>query len=202
MDFNTLQKANEAIKTTNIGKDKEYAEVNQRIKAFRMLYPEGSITTELVSLTADETGNGICIFKALVKNDMGVEIATGFAREKENSSFINKTSFIENCETSAVGRALAFCGIGIDTSVASYEEVMNAKANQEEPKPKMPEKTVYKKDEVKAYPETAKMLELAKEKYPEGSEALKKLLECWKIEKLEDAQPAHLMVIWNKYGDK
>ena len=59
-----------------------------------------------------------------------VLLAKGTAQEKENSSFINKTSFIENCETSAVGRALGMLGIGIDTSVASYEEVANAIENQ------------------------------------------------------------------------
>jgi hypothetical protein len=57
-------------------------------------------------------------------------LATGYAQEKESSSFINKTSYIENCETSAVGRALGFCGFGIDVSVASYEEVANAINNQ------------------------------------------------------------------------
>ena len=51
--------------------------------------------------------------------------------EKESTSYINKTSYIENCETSAVGRALGMAGFGIDTSVASYEEVSNAIAQQE-----------------------------------------------------------------------
>ena len=58
-------------------------------------------------------------------------MATGLAQEKENSSFINKTSFVENCETSAWGRALGNLGIGIDTAVASAEEVKNAILNQE-----------------------------------------------------------------------
>ena len=48
MTFEELQKANQSIATTNI-KGKEYAEVNQRIKAFRMVYPDGCIHTELVS---------------------------------------------------------------------------------------------------------------------------------------------------------
>lgn len=88
--FENIQKANETIKTTDI-KGKEYAEVNQRIKAFRMLYPQGSIETELIS-----NENGICIFKATVKNEEGKILGTGTAYEKENSSFINKTSYIEN----------------------------------------------------------------------------------------------------------
>ena len=124
--FEDIAKANKEIKTTDI-KGKDYAEVNQRIKAFRMVYPNGSITTEIVSLE-----NGIVTMKTTVRDDEGKILATGYAYEKENSTFINKTSFIENCETSAVGRALGMCGFGIDTSVASYEEVANAQENQKQ----------------------------------------------------------------------
>ena len=128
--YEDLRKANETIETTNI-KGKEYAEVNQRIKAFRMVYPEGYICTELVS-----NENGVCIFYASVgyTTETGdqIPLGEGHAYEKEGSSFINKRYYIENCETSAVGRALGMAGFGIDTSVASYEEVGNAIANQEE----------------------------------------------------------------------
>lgn len=127
--FEDIQKANETINTTNI-KGKEYAEVNQRIKAFRMLYPNGTIKTKLLN-----NENGICIFKAVVgyldENQNLIILGTGTAYEKENSTFINKTSYIENCETSAVGRALGMAGFGIDTSVASAEEVNNAIQQQE-----------------------------------------------------------------------
>lgn len=134
--YEQIQKANETIKTTDI-KGKDYAEVNQRIKAFRMVYPSGTIETEMVS-----NENGVCIFKAKVGyyqiyangDDFKEEyhlLATGTAYEKENSTFINKTSYIENCETSAVGRALGMCGFGIDRSVSSAEEVQNAIENQE-----------------------------------------------------------------------
>lgn len=122
--FKDIQEANKTIKTTDV-KGKDYAEVNQRIKAFRMVYPQGTIKTEMVSNV-----NGICIFKAEVLDQDAKVLATGTAYEKENSSLINKTSYIENCETSAVGRALGMCGFGIDTSVASAEEVQNAMANQ------------------------------------------------------------------------
>ena len=126
--FEAIQKANESIKTTDI-KGKDYAEVNQRIKAFRMIYPQESIETELIN-----NENGVCIFKALVKNEEGNILGSGTAYEKEGSSFINKTSYIENCETSAVGRALGMAGFGIYTSVASFEEVANAVQQQEENK--------------------------------------------------------------------
>lgn len=141
--FEQLQKANETIKTTDI-KGKAYAEVNQRIKAFRMLYPDGFIKTEIVS-----NENGVCIMKACVGYESeGREkiLGTGTAYEKEGSSFINSTSYIENCETSAVGRALGMAGIGIDTSVASLEEVQNAIIQQEamkkKPEPKQTTKEI------------------------------------------------------------
>ena len=154
--FENIQKANDTIKTTGIerrDKDgnlvvKNYAEVNQRIKAFRMVYPTGTIETEMIS-----NKDGVVIFSARVYGEpkqvknvqydgylevdtfqRGELLGTGTAYEKENSTFINKTSYIENCETSAVGRALGMAGFGIDTSVASAEEVQNAIANQEEPK--------------------------------------------------------------------
>lgn len=133
-NFEDIRKANETIATTNI-KGKEYAEVNQRIKAFRMVYPEGSIITDLVQLE-----NGICTIKAVIKNGELV-LGTGIAQEKESSSYINKTSYIENCETSAVGRALGMCGFGIDVSVCSAEELQNALNNQEKTAKKDEEKT-------------------------------------------------------------
>ncbi len=126
MTFEELQKVNATLKTTDI-KGKEYAEVNQRVRAFRQLYPEGQIITEMI---ADR--DGVCTFKASIYGGECDLLATGHAQEKESSSFINKTSYIENCETSAVGRALGFLGIGIDTSIASAEEVQNAINNQQE----------------------------------------------------------------------
>ena len=114
------------LKTVKI-RDKEYLEVNGRLKAFRTLpeYKGYSLVSDIVSLE-----NGVITVKASIYDADGRIIATGLAQEKESSSFINKTSFVENCETSAWGRALGNLGIGIDTSVASAEEVENAIANQ------------------------------------------------------------------------
>ena len=117
--------ANEKLRTVDI-KGKQYVEVSERIKYFRANYKGWSLTTELVSLE-----NGVCVMKATVKDENDVTKATGYAYEKESSSFINKTSFIENCETSAWGRALGNLGIGIDASIASADEVQNAQLNQE-----------------------------------------------------------------------
>ena len=128
--FEDIKKANESIRTTDI-KGKEYAEVNQRIKAFRMVYPTGYIYTDFISHQ-----DGVAIMMARVgyydEEGLEVELARGTAYEKEGSTFINKTSYIENCETSAVGRALGMAGFGIDVSVASAEEVQNAIIQQEQ----------------------------------------------------------------------
>lgn len=138
--FEDIKKANDTIATTDI-KGKDYAEVNQRIKAFRMVYPEGTINTEIISLE-----NGVCTMKATAMNE-GKILGTGFAQEKEGSTFINKTSYIENCETSAVGRALGMCGFGIDTSVCSAEELQNALNNRNKPEAKSKPKIEYATEE-------------------------------------------------------
>lgn len=101
-----------------------------------MIYPKGRIETEILS-----NENGICIFKAIIKDNEGNILGTGTAYEKENSSFINKTSYIENCETSAVGRALGMAGFGIDTSISSAEEVEN-KIQQQESEKKIDKKMI------------------------------------------------------------
>lgn len=125
------------LKTIDI-KGKQYVEVNERIKYFRDNYKNWSLTSEIVSLE-----NGFCVIKAIIKDENDIVKATGIAYEKEDASFINKTSYIENCETSAWGRALGNLGIGIDTSIASAEEVQNAQANQGVSKAKPTEKQLW-----------------------------------------------------------
>ncbi len=95
------------------------------------MFPNGRLYSEIIS-----NENGICIIKAFAYENKEDEkpIATGTAYEKEGSTFINKTSYIENCETSAYGRCLGMCGIGIDTSIASAEEVANAIEQQDSEK--------------------------------------------------------------------
>lgn len=109
----------EKIKTVNI-KGKEYVEVSTRVKHFRSnpSYKGWGLCTEIVELN-DKSA----ILKAVITDQEGRTVATGIAHEIQSSSYINKTSFIENCETSAWGRALGNLGIGIDGGIASYEEV-------------------------------------------------------------------------------
>lgn len=106
---------------------KDYVEVNVRIEKFYNKYPNGRIVTNLISWN-----DGVVVMKAEVYRDLNdtAPSATGHAYEKEGSTFINKTSALENCETSAVGRALAILGFEIKKSIASKEEVENAKLNQ------------------------------------------------------------------------
>lgn len=115
------------LKTVNI-KGKDYVMVNERIKEFKRLYPDYAIVTDIEHLE-----DKMCVIKASVYDKDGNPKATGHAYEREGSTNINKTSFIENCETSAVGRALGFLGIGIDTSICSAEELAIAISQQETP---------------------------------------------------------------------
>jgi hypothetical protein len=116
------------MKTVNI-KGKEYVEVHERITHLRQNYKDAQLLTEIIS-----NDNGVCVMKAtLMINDKVV--STGHAYEKEDSTYINKTSYIENCETSAVGRCLGNFGIGINSSIASADEVVNA-INQQQQKPR------------------------------------------------------------------
>lgn len=106
---------------------KDYVPVNERLMLFWKDHPDGRVETELI-----RAQEGIVIVKAslfLPSND-GKPLATGHAHEREDSSFINKTSALEICETSAVGRALALAGYEIKKSIASKEEVENALAKQ------------------------------------------------------------------------
>jgi hypothetical protein len=101
---------------------KSYVLVSDRILAFNETYPEGSITTELLS-TPDAD---MVVIKATVK--VGERLFTGHSQAKWGDGYINKTSAMENCETSAVGRALAMMGIGVLDSVASADEMVKAGA--------------------------------------------------------------------------
>ena len=125
--YEQIQKANEGLKAIDV-KGKKYVMVNEKVKAFRMLFPEGFIRTDLVSLE-----NGVAVMQSRAgyyENGSEKILGTGMAFERQDSSFINKTSYIENCETSAIGRALSFLSLGADDSIASAEELANAIMNQ------------------------------------------------------------------------
>ena len=145
--------SNYKFKTTNI-RGKQYVEVNERIKFFRQeeQYKGWSITTNIEHMTDNDV-----IMCTTIQNADGVAVATGYAQEVKGSSNINKTSHIENCETSAVGRALAMLGIGIDTSIASANEVETAIAQSEQPRDTKPASNAKKTGNVSKEDEPSRM---------------------------------------------
>ena len=119
-------------------KGKEYTEVKDRLIAFADEFPESTIESKLISVSqvidtpTGETCNEYVV-QAIVRPSPMQQpewYYMGLAAERDNTGFVNKTSALENCETSAVGRALAFAGFGGDFAIASKEEVENAKAKQ------------------------------------------------------------------------
>lgn len=119
--------ANYKFKTTNI-KGKDYVEVNQRVLALRTIadFKGFAIKTQLLHIDSES-----CVVQATILDAQGNVVAQGMAQEDKSSSRINQTSYVENCETSAVGRALGFLGIGIETSIATADEVDMAIKKQE-----------------------------------------------------------------------
>lgn len=116
------------MKAINI-KGNDYITVNERLKHFRTheQFTGWAVIEQIVQID-DKEG----IFKVELLNADGSVMATAHAQEYRDSSYINKTSFLENGFTSALGRALGYLGIGIDTSIASAEEVANAVNNQQQ----------------------------------------------------------------------
>jgi len=102
-------------------KGKEYILVKDRVLFFNEEYPNGSIRTELVSEPTAE----MVVIKAIVFPDVDnvSRQFTGYSQATWGDGYINKTSAMENCETSAIGRALASMGIGVIDSIASADEM-------------------------------------------------------------------------------
>jgi len=105
---------------------KSYQTVPLRVSQFRQLRPEWTVATHIIENTENRV-----VMKAEIADDKGRLISTGYAEEFRAASQINKTSALENAETSAVGRALAFLGLAGDESIASAEEVLAAITLQE-----------------------------------------------------------------------
>ena len=101
---------------------KEYKTVAKRVQEFREsnISRFWTITTDVIKLDDDQV-----LIKAIILNDDGRVIATGHGHEVKSASQINRTSYVENAETSAIGRALACLGLG-GTEFASADEVANA----------------------------------------------------------------------------
>lgn len=113
-------------------KGKKYVLVSDRIIYFNETYPDGSITTELVS---DPESDSVIVKATIYPVDKHIDSAgndrrfTGYSQAIKGDGFINKTAALENAETSAVGRALAMMGIGVIDSVASVDEINKAQGS-------------------------------------------------------------------------
>lgn len=114
------QLKNKAVKIQG----KDYVLVSDRILYFNENYENGSIHTELLT----DPGNELIVIRATVFPDASNyhRKFTGYSQERVGEGFINKTSALENAETSAVGRALAMMGIGVIESIASADEINKA----------------------------------------------------------------------------
>ena len=130
---------------------KMYTQVVLRMEAFRRFYgTEYGVDTQILV----DDGQRVVV-KATITNLDGIVVGSGMAEEIRGQGYfelgdkrnINTTSAIENCETSAIGRALAMMGIGIDTSIASANEVNDAIAKQESTPTKKATKTKKSADE-------------------------------------------------------
>ena len=100
----------------------KYIPVHARIAEFYEKYPDGRIVTEIIRLNEDS--GFVCVKASAYRNrDDAEPSSTGHAFEIRGQGYVNTTSFIENGETSAVGRALANLGFKIDNGIASREEM-------------------------------------------------------------------------------
>lgn len=110
-------------------KGKDYVQVKDRVLFFNEEYTNGRITTELISNEGDEV-----VVKATVTPDVKnpERYFTGYSQANKTQGTINKTAALENCETSAIGRALASMGIGILDGLASADEMYKAGLTKDE----------------------------------------------------------------------
>lgn len=128
-----VQKQSLTHKAVDI-KGKQYVLVADRVLYFNEIYTDGSIRTKILS----DFDSDRIIVKATVCPNMSSEkprIFVGHAQEVVGDGYINKTSALENAETSAVGRALAMMGIGVIESIASVDEIHKATNQTNQPTP-------------------------------------------------------------------
>ena len=108
-------------------KGKAYVQVSHRIIFFNETYKEGCIITEMLSPVE---GEHIIIKATIYPEGLNGRKFVGHSQATIGDGMVNKTSALENAETSAVGRALALMGIGVIDSVASVDEINKATGSQ------------------------------------------------------------------------
>jgi hypothetical protein len=115
----------------------EYVTVHERVEKFYSKHPQGRITTSIVEHDAEK---GFILMRAEVFREQEdvMPAAIGHAYELRSSGYVQQGSYVEVCETSAVGRALALLGFEVRRGIASREEMEKA-ARMNEKGPKAPE---------------------------------------------------------------
>jgi len=108
----------------------DYETVEERLVKFWKEHPDGRISTEVVEHSLQRFIVKASIFRTEVD---AYPWTTGFAEETVSTRGVNSTSALENCETSAIGRALANANYAAKGKRPSREEM--AKVNQAQPKP-------------------------------------------------------------------
>jgi hypothetical protein len=104
----------------------EYETVEDRLVKFWADHPEGRIETDIKHYDERRV---VIHASAYTSQDALCPMATGIAEETRGDGFVNKTSHVENCETSAIGRALANLGYATKGKRPSREEMEKAKKN-------------------------------------------------------------------------
>lgn len=136
----TEEIARETVAITNErGKTKQYETVPSRLRRFRDAYPTAKIENIILVLDDDR-----CLMRCEISipfaqtANVAIEeptshwimLSSAHAEEYRHTSDVNMTSCLENCETSALGRALSFIGFGSADSIVSAEEVIGANKKQ------------------------------------------------------------------------
>jgi hypothetical protein len=100
----------------------DYVPVAERLERFYERFPDGRVITHIIEHNSE---SGFVLMRAEVYRspDDAQPAATGHAFEVRGESYVNKTSYIENCETGSVGRALALLGFEVKRGIASREEL-------------------------------------------------------------------------------
>ena len=174
----------------------DYETVEERLAKFWKEHPDGRISTEVVEHTLQRFIVKASIYRTEVD---AYPWTTGFAEETVSTRGVNSTSALENCETSAIGRALANANYAAKGKRPSREEM--AKVNQAQPKPfaeKLSDKII---TPVEDDPWTVKAVEPA----PSASEAVALVQEVLGATKIDKDIPhcQHGARVWrtgNKNG--
>jgi hypothetical protein len=172
---------------------KEYQTVALRVKNFREKHSGFTLATEVLHRDAE-----IVVMKASILDESGRLIATGHSEEKRAASTINKTSALENAETSAIGRALAAFGLG-GTEFATADEVANAITQQRGSSGPIPANHGAG-DDLDA--DQKKMVELTRDKIVEALDAGKDFDAYSLCESLTDDMVAEKLYLWSLLNSK